>query len=907
MPTISENMKELRKRRKAQKPRPSVPFARELAEALDWKGGSRKIERVQTQELPFHLNRVLINQHPAAVFVGHRRMDSSTVVKKIACFCYHTSIHWGVVTNYLETIIINSHWVRNGQWFSLPPISWSELQSNSGILHALTPEGIQSGELTQIAHTFYQPDEFLVPVDDKLVDCLDIWRDEALRHAETCDGVDEKIQTLFAQLFVLRAVEDRTLAPNLPLLESVLIENESVDMDKLSKIFKSAKKLIQSELFDTPLPKEIPNFIFAGIIQDLYIPRQFPIENVKYNFAWMGADVLGRAYEKYLSSVLLTSSSVDSQLRLWDQPKREVERVTRRKASGVYYTPDFIVRYLTEKSLQAYFKGAGRQNPPRIADVSCGSGSFLTTGLDIMLRHLKSSDPKKKWGREVVKKRLVVGTDIDQRAVTLARLAVWLRLAEEPNPLPLPNLADNIVCGDSLDASTWANLPKEYDIIIGNPPFIPRHKIQKAEVLSKKFKTARGRYDYSYLFVELSLRLLRKGGFLGLVIPNRLFRNPNASNTRNMITEQADILTVVDFGSTEVFKGTSSYIGLLSVRKLIHCHSSDKVRVINVGEIPTLFPDIAIARSDSAIGQIKTATMSSFDCRQPHGGNPWVFLSPSGVAQRIYIEDCSDRLSSIANVSQGIKTGANDIFIVRMDSTETGGLCRIVNKLGDTHIVERDCLRPVTFGSEIQRYDVIVPKQFLIYPYRSNGVIGEEELKKLYPRTYEYLEEYYHYLADRSSIISSRRKWFELVRERNETWLQQRKLLIRELATEPAFALDESGGVFLVGGTAIVPQDDMLLEPLLGYLNSKVAGWYLSLIAPDFRAGFQKFEPNNIGALPIPNQITCAGQLRDNLTKQVRQLLRAKQSDDTKLQREYESRIDTILTKELHIDVDEIM
>ena len=299
MTTLSRRIDQLsNKRAKGGQAKPSDPFARELAKALDWENGSRRIEHIKAPEIPFRLNRGLINQHPAILFAGHRRSDSLAVVKETACFCYHASIHWAVVSNFVETIIINSHWVRNGEWFALPTLSWKELTRNKKILVALTPEGIQSGELNQLAHTFYEPDDVLVSVDDKLVDCLDMWRDEALRHAVKADGVDEKVQTLFAQLFVLRAVEDRRLKPKIPALKSALDGDESLDVKKIAAIFRAAKREIQSELFDAPLPEGLPNFVLAGIIGDLYVTRQFPIDNVKYNFAWIGADVLGRADEK---------------------------------------------------------------------------------------------------------------------------------------------------------------------------------------------------------------------------------------------------------------------------------------------------------------------------------------------------------------------------------------------------------------------------------------------------------------------------------------------------------------------------------------------------------------------------------------------------------------------------------
>jgi hypothetical protein len=45
---------------------------------------------------------------------------------------------------------------------------------------------------------------------------------------------------------------------------------------------------------------------------------------------------------------------------------------------------------------------------------------------------------------------------------------------------------------------------------------------------------------------------LRSGSVLAMVVPNRLFRNRNASGVRQMLVNEAHLRTVVDFGTTEV-------------------------------------------------------------------------------------------------------------------------------------------------------------------------------------------------------------------------------------------------------------------------------------------------------------------------------------------------------------------
>ncbi|MBN2316667.1 MAG: N-6 DNA methylase [Sedimentisphaerales bacterium] len=858
--------------------------------------------------LPFTITQTYLGEEPAILFASHQRSESKRVVEQVALCAYHSAIEWGVVTNFSETVVFNSHWVKDNGWFRFPTIQSTNLLKCFDLLEALTPEGIRKNRIEELACSRSRPDHILVPVDDQLVDSLDTWRDEALRFSESPEAVDAKLQNLFAQLFILRAVEDRRLAPKIPLLSSCVDGNNSLDRRVIREIFDEARRHIQSELFESDIPKNIPDFILKGIIEDLYRPKNFPIRGVQYNFSWIEADVLGRAYEKYLSSVLVPSRQRDPQLFLFDQPLREVSRISRRKASGVYYTPDFVVRYLTEKSLDYFFDktaNKGKTKLPRVIDPSCGSGPFLRASADSLIRRLRQKDAKKNWGRELVKKRIIVGIDIDPKAITLARLSLWLRLAEEPDPLPLPHLKKNVVCGDSLRNTTWKNLPKTYDIVLGNPPFLAAAEAQVPEAVRKAFRSAQGRFDFSSLFIEQAVAKLKEGGYLGYVIPNRLFKNTYASEIRRLITENMRILTLVDFGSTEVFSGTSTYVGLILAEKDKDASRKKRIGVIEVNTLPFRFPGVTLVSGDVRY-QIAIPNVKMYEAHHPNGEAPWNLLSDKAIGLRVQLQNANPTLGSLATVVQGIKTGANDIFVITIGKTLGSGLCEVTNGFGEHHLIEEGLLRPVVYGSEIQRYDVIDPQRFLLYPYSLNRPIPESDFRVQYPRTYEYLESYRDFLAVRSGIQNTSYGWYELVRKRQSSWLESKKILIRELATYPCFALDAQGGTYLIGGTAIVPINPGLLEPLLAYLNSSISGWYLEKSSPTFRGGYSKFEPSTIQQIPVPQVLIESDSFREKICDAVRELLRKHIAGDLLQQSRIENEIDDLFYKKLGISLDDI-
>jgi hypothetical protein len=481
-----------------------------------------------------------------------------------------------------------------------------------------------------------------------------------------------------------------------------------------------------------------------------------------------------------------------------------------------------------------------------------------------------------------------------------------LRLAEEPDPLPLPKLDEVIIQGDSLQQDTWRTLPSGYDVIIGNPPFMPFGTVASKAELAERFKTAQGRFDYSYLFVELAIQRLGQGGLLGMVVPNRLFRNRDASNLRLLLADSASLLAVVDFGSNEVFKGTSAYIGAVIARRNLTANSLDaSFRFVRVLKLTPRFMGLLLAMAAREHGEERNDYLKAFDVRHPRGGGVWLFLAPSVMSARIRLEEGSEPLSAYAGIFQGIKVGANDLYILTPQSAIREQLISVTNGLGDTHLLETSLLRPVVYGSDIRQYDRVRPNKFLLYPYRNDRLISEDELQQEYPYTYKYFSVYRSALEARGSISAGGKEWYELVRRRDERWLNSKKLLMRDLAVQTAFAIDDLGSAYLVGGTPVVPQDSEMLFPLLGYLNSGLVNWYLNPMTPAFRADFQKFEPQHLEGIPVLDEVVAGGAVGEEIGALAKQLLELGDVDSTR-RTELRRNIDVILARLIGVDPSEL-
>jgi type I restriction-modification system DNA methylase subunit len=223
----------------------------------------------------------------------------------------------------------------------------------------------------------------------------------------------------------------------------------------------------------------------AGFVVDermfMGVRERLSHTNSPYDFNSLPVHILGSIYERFLGKVIETTEKRAS----------VVEKPEVRKAGGVYYTPEYIVRYIVKETVgkQIADKTPTEIAKMRFADIACGSGSFLLGVYDELLRRHTSYYNRNKRTRteavragcieredgsfalSLIQKREILlnniyGVDIDAQAVEVAQLSLFLKLLEGETPATarqqmtlkhalLPNLYDNIKCGTHLSAMTF--------------------------------------------------------------------------------------------------------------------------------------------------------------------------------------------------------------------------------------------------------------------------------------------------------------------------------------------------------------------------------------------------------------------------------------------------------------------
>ena len=146
-----------------------------------------------------------------------------------------------------------------------------------------------------------------------------------------------------------------------------------------------------------------------------------------------------------------------------------------RKASGSYYTPDYVVKYIVGETLgpvlrQAVAKAATEQEKiqavlnVKVLDPAMGSGHFPVEATEYIARFLveqiaqtdTGGESELAYWRRRVAQSCIYGVDLNPLAVDLAKLSLWLATVAKDRPLSF--LDHHLRCGNSLVGTRLANI-----------------------------------------------------------------------------------------------------------------------------------------------------------------------------------------------------------------------------------------------------------------------------------------------------------------------------------------------------------------------------------------------------------------------------------------------------------------
>lgn len=245
-----------------------------------------------------------------------------------------------------------------------------------------------------------------------------------------------------------------------------------------------------------------------------------------FSFLGTGEDIKGFVYEIFLKETLRGE---------FDQ----------------YFTPREIVEFMVNL--------ADPQLGDTFIDPACGSGGFLIQSFNYVNQKIINSRTseveRKKLFSDLIEKN-IWGHEADNDLHVLAKI----------NLIMHGDGWNNIYQGDTLISSHLEN--NFFDIVLTNPPFTIKYEFP--EVLSNyEMGIGKEKEELDILFVEKSIKILKPGGELYIVLPEGLLTNKTFQYFRDWLMSKCDLLYSISLpeGAFIPMGSSVSKTCILGVRK----------------------------------------------------------------------------------------------------------------------------------------------------------------------------------------------------------------------------------------------------------------------------------------------------------------------------------------------------
>jgi len=500
--------------------------------------------------------------------------------------------------------------------------------------------------------------------------------------------------------------------------------------------------------------------------------------------------------------------------------------------NGAVYTPKYIKEFIVSQALSTL----SGQSVDRLcfADIACGTGAFLQTVVELF------KDKTQKTYAEIFSDN-VFGLDIS--IYTIERAKILLSLLAVSNGEDRVTYNFNLFVGNALDFN-WGKIKsnfKGFDAVIGNPPYVrAKHISEESKKLMLNWEvTKSGNPDLYIPFFEIGLKNLKKGGYLGFITVNTFKRSVNARNLREYFKENRFSVSIIDFGSQQIFDNKSTYTCIVSVTK----SKSDIVNYVKGS--PKEIKNNTLKPSNG----IKYKLLDS---------NKGWLLNKTDILENIEkIESKGISLGDKYTIKNGLATLSNDIFIFKpVDEDDK----YYYHQNGKLHKIEkgicRDIIKPNRLKSEVE---IPLLKEKIIFPYQTSDnqlslfetgkgkltVFDEDYFQDYYPNAYQYLKYNQSQLLNRDKGKPVKYKWFEFGRTQaiNDSG---KKLLFPYMAGQPYFVYTNQEDLLLYAGYAIFSESERELKILKRILESNVFWYYIKNTSKPYSGNFYALAKNYV-------------------------------------------------------------
>ncbi|MFW3386019.1 UNVERIFIED_CONTAM: BREX-2 system adenine-specific DNA-methyltransferase PglX [Kocuria sp. CPCC 205274] len=531
-----------------------------------------------------------------------------------------------------------------------------------------------------------------------------------------------------------------------------------------------------------------------------------------------------------------------------------------RETFALLQTPEFVEEFILDQTLTPALEERPLEGF-KLIDPTCGSGHFLL-GAFARFNDLWAQKAPSMGARERVQKALesVYGVDINAFAVAVARFRMTIAALQACGERSL-DTADafniHVETGDSLihgkapdmfegfsdgsggDLFAYATedqqalkkilAPSQYDVVVGNPPYITVKDKTLNEHYRELYRTCKGTYALTVPFMERFYDLakpastVQPAGWTGQITSNSFMKRGFGSKLVEEFLRQRDLQIIADTSGAFI-PGHGTPTVILVGRNQQPIGPTVRAALGMRGELNRLDePKNGLVWRSIVDHIIEPGFLNDWISvvdlpREALASHPWNFSGGDSSLLLASLKTSENKLSDrMAYIGYSGQTNADSVFLASRDALARRG-------------VESRYIRPLVIGENIRDY-ALESSSSVAFPYDEKSLVSIADT----PGLLSWLWPARAVLWGRSTFSKQTykeegRPWWEWHQISLQRVSQSIFITFAFVATHNHFVLDRGGKIFKQSALIIkLPEAATKKEHLqiLGVLNSSVACFWL--------------------------------------------------------------------------------
>ena len=399
------------------------------------------------------------------------------------------------------------------------------------------------------------------------------------------------------------------------------------------------------------------------------------------------------------------------------------------------------------------------------------------------------------------------------------------------------------------------SIAEGFDVVIGNPPYMRIQGIrqvapEKADFYKTHYKSATGSFDLYVIFMERGLQLLKQGGILNYITPDKWVNAAFGKGIRRLAVERKNVYQLISFGAHQVFSACT-YSSLV----WMGTEEAEHIRYAKVEPSENTFVSLSDELEKIQFSEISFSQLTE---------EPWILTSGKHTAVMNKILDRSRVLSDNMDMFVGLQTSKDSVYFLK-DARIEGDLYSAYSpELNERILIEPGLVKPLLLGDQVHRYEPLKTNNLVVFPYllpeggQSRAqLMTSDHIKRHFPKGWEYLSRCEDVLRGRErGRLNNDPDWYRYIYPKNLSLFCRPKLIAPDISFGGNFSMDRRGEFYTTTTLyGYIKKQDVWesYEYWLALLNSSVLWFYLKNSGSVLANGYFRYKPAYLQNFPVPN------------------------------------------------------